>query len=142
MPSSRSRKLDSSEPIAQSVEDASNVAPTGAGEPHRGGGYSSPPEMRTADELSAFGDPPQFRHYHHNMPTGSAHDRIVNEVVNGEVVGQQLFPCRCTRGEDHLDDGSSWGDEGDPDDFHPESSFAGAEEIWLSSGMDEDYDFR
>lgn len=77
--------------------------------------------------------------YHHNMPTGPAHERIVNEVVNGEVVAQQVFPCRCMQGEDHAADDSSWGDE---DDSHPESNFAGAEEIWLSSGMDEDYDFR
>lgn len=79
------------------------------------------------------------------MPTGSAHDRIVTELVNGEVVGTQSFPCRCMQGEDHLADGSSWGDDGDDgddDDFHPEANFAGAEEIWLSSGMDEDYDFR
>lgn len=76
------------------------------------------------------------------MPTGPEHDRIVNEIVNGQIVAQERFSCRCMQGEDHLAAGSSWGDEGDPNDFHPEASFAGAEEIWLSSGMDEDYDFR
>lgn len=75
------------------------------------------------------------------MPTGVAHDRFVNEIVNGEVVDQKSFPCRCMIGDDHLDDSSSWGDELDEDD-EDETGFAGDEEIWLSSGMDEDYDFR
>ncbi|WP_405372052.1 MULTISPECIES: hypothetical protein [unclassified Microbacterium] len=75
------------------------------------------------------------------MPTGAAHKRIVNEIVNGEVVAQEFFPCRCVRGEDHLDDSSSWGNLLDTEDDGTED-FAGAEEIWLSSGMDEDYDFR
>lgn len=41
-------------------------------------------------------------------------------------------------GEDHIEGPVSV-------DYEEESegnSFAGAEEIWLSSGMDEDYDFR
>lgn len=79
------------------------------------------------------------------MPTGPAHDRIVTEIVNGEVVGTQSFPCRCTQGEDHLANGSSWGDDADEnedDDMHSGSNVPAAEEIWLSSGMDEDYDFR
>lgn len=76
------------------------------------------------------------------MPTGSAHERVVNEIVNGEVVAQQSFPCRCMQGEDHLAAGSSWGDDGAPDDDDNDEDFAGSEEIWLSSGMDEDYDFR
>lgn len=46
------------------------------------------------------------------------------------------------QGEDHLAAGSSWGDDGAPDDDDNDEDFAGSEEIWLSSGMDEDYDFR
>ncbi|MEU9298769.1 hypothetical protein [Streptomyces sp. NPDC048266] len=71
------------------------------------------------------------------MPTGPAHDRAVNSIVNGEFT-QEVFPCRCTIGDDHIEGPS-------PDDYEEEPeghSFAGAEEIWLSSGMDEDYDFR
>lgn len=75
------------------------------------------------------------------MPTGAAHTRFVNEIVNGEVVDQESFPCRCTIGDDHLDASSSWGNEAN-DDTDDGSGFAGDEEIWLSSGMDEDYDFR
>jgi len=77
------------------------------------------------------------------MPTGAAHDRFVNEIVDGKVVDQESFPCRCTIGEDHLDDSSSWGaEESADDDDDDDTGFAGDEEIWLSSGMDEDYDFR
>lgn len=72
------------------------------------------------------------------MPTGPLHDHVVNSIVNGEFT-QQATPCRCTIGEDHFD--GPWpGDEVEDDD--QSESFAGAEEIWLSSGMDEDYDFR
>lgn len=79
--------------------------------------------------------------YHLTMPTGAAHDRFVNKIENGKVVDQESFPCRCTIGEDHLDDSSSWGDqENDRDGV--DTGFAGDEEIWLSSGMDDDYDFR
>lgn len=74
------------------------------------------------------------------MPTGVLHDRFVNEIVDGEVVDQKSFRCRCTIGEDHLDASSSWGESSDEDD--DPAGFAGDEEIWLSSGMDEDYDFR
>lgn len=74
------------------------------------------------------------------MPTGIAHDRIVNELVDGQVVSQELFPCRCTIGEAHLDESSSWGDDNNDDDN--DEGFAGDEEIWRDSGMDEDYDFR
>ena len=55
-------------------------------------------------------------------------------------VDQKSFRCRCTIGEDHLDASSSWGESRDEDD--DPAGFAGDEEIWLSSGMDEDYDFR
>jgi hypothetical protein len=38
---------------------------------------------------------------------------------------------------------SSWGaEESADDDDDDDTGFAGDEEIWLSSGMDEDYDFR
>lgn len=74
------------------------------------------------------------------MATGVSHHRVVNKVVNGQVVDQESYPCRCMIGEDHLDESSSWGDEEDDDDGTV--GFAGDEEIWLSSGMDEDYDFR
>ncbi|GAA3112775.1 hypothetical protein ACFQ0X_43115 [Streptomyces rectiviolaceus] len=71
------------------------------------------------------------------MPTGPLHDRAVNSLVNGEPA-QEVFPCRCTIGEDHIE-GPDFVDHEEEPEGH---SFAGAEEIWLSSGMDEDYDFR
>jgi hypothetical protein len=64
------------------------------------------------------------------MPTGAKHYRIVQDPTHGEGG----IECRCTIGEDHLDC-----DDG------PVSNYLGedeAEDIWLSSGMDEDYDFR
>lgn len=43
--------------------------------------------------------------------------------------------CVCNIGEDHLEDGDT--------DIHGEAlSGSDAEDIWLSSGKDEDYDFR
>ncbi|MGW7128861.1 hypothetical protein ACWGIA_11075 [Streptomyces bobili] len=72
------------------------------------------------------------------MPTGPLHDRAVNSIVNGEMT-QEIFPCRCMIGDDHIEGPDSVAYEEEPEDS---SSFAGAEEIWLSSGMDEDYDFR
>lgn len=36
------------------------------------------------------------------MPTGQARDRAVNTIVNGEIV-QEVFPCRCMEGEDHIE---------------------------------------
>lgn len=75
------------------------------------------------------------------MPTGRSHDRFVNEIGDdGQVIAQQSFPCRCTIGDDHLDESSSWGESDDNDD--ETEGFAGDEEIWDSSGRDEDYDFR
>ncbi|MFB6560268.1 MULTISPECIES: hypothetical protein [unclassified Streptomyces] len=71
------------------------------------------------------------------MPTGPLHDRAVNSIVNGEPT-QEVFPCRCMIGDDHIE-GADLGDYEEEPEGH---SFAGAEEIWLSSGMDEDYDFR
>lgn len=41
-------------------------------------------------------------------------------------------------GEDHIEGPVSV----DCEEESEGNSFAGAEEIWLSSGMDEDYDFR
>jgi hypothetical protein len=66
------------------------------------------------------------------------HDRAVNSIVNGEIT-QEIFPCRCMEGDDHIEGPTSV----DCEEEEPEGySFAGAEEIYLSSGMDEDYDFR
>lgn len=69
------------------------------------------------------------------MPTGPAHDHVTTEYVGGELT-QTIMPCRCTIGETHFDGVplSVEDDEGE--------SFAGAEEIYDSSGRDEDYDFR
>lgn len=71
------------------------------------------------------------------MPTGPEHARAVNSIVNGEIT-QEAFSCRCMIGEHHIEGPTSLDHEEEPEDH----SFAGAEEIWLSSGMDEDYDFR
>ena len=71
------------------------------------------------------------------MPTGPDHARAVNSIVNGELT-QEAFPCRCMIGEDHIEGPTSLDHEEEPEDH----SFAGAEEIWDSSGRDEDYDFR
>ena len=71
------------------------------------------------------------------MPTGPLHDRAVNSIVNGEIT-QEIFRCRCMIGEVHIEGPDFGDDEEEPEDY----SFAGAEEIWLSSGKDEDYDFR
>lgn len=58
------------------------------------------------------------------MPTGPAHERRITDYM--------VENCRCIIGEDH----DSNGDPIDPD------GPADAEEIFLSSGGDEDYDFR
>lgn len=73
------------------------------------------------------------------MPTGPSHDRAVNSIVNGEIT-QEIFPCRCMIGEPHIEgpDSVDYEEEEETEGY----PFAGAEEIWLSSGMDEDYDFR
>ncbi|MGH3584730.1 MAG: hypothetical protein ACRDQ0_00240, partial [Pseudonocardia sp.] len=70
-------------------------------------------------------------------PTGPMHHRVVNSIVNGEVT-QEVFPCRCMEGDDHVEGPTSVDYEEEPEDC----SVPGAEEIYLSSGMDEDYDFR
>lgn len=59
-------------------------------------------------------------------------------MVNDEIT-QDYVTCRCMIGEDHID-GPDYGDEDGGDDVG--ESFAGAEEIYDSSGRDEDYDFR
>ncbi|MFI5530161.1 hypothetical protein ACIA8O_16610 [Kitasatospora sp. NPDC051853] len=74
------------------------------------------------------------------MPTGPAHDRIVNSFSDG-VPDQKVHPCRCTIGENHSE--GAWYSE----DLEEDADSGGlapdvAEEIWLSNGMDEDYDFR
>jgi hypothetical protein len=61
------------------------------------------------------------------MPTGARHFRLWDEEIGGVVV-EQSEECRCTIGEDHHDSNML--------------SQTEAEDIWLSSGMEEDYDFR
>jgi hypothetical protein len=57
------------------------------------------------------------------MPTGSKHVHSWEDMAG--VHHEE--DCRCTLGEDHNDSDFSVGD---------------ADEIWDSSGHDEDYDFR
>ncbi|MFI9157535.1 hypothetical protein [Kitasatospora aureofaciens] len=73
------------------------------------------------------------------MPTGPLHDRVINSTVNGEFT-QQAFPCRCMIGDDHVEGPFPDDEEQEPEEDWPEVPYA--EEIYLSSGMDEDYDFR
>jgi hypothetical protein len=63
------------------------------------------------------------------MPTGKKHYRVSEANTAHESTEQ----CRCTLGEDHDDEGNAMSNYLSEDD---------AEDIWLSSGMDEDYDFR
>ncbi len=66
------------------------------------------------------------------MPTGPKHKKFTERDDDpGSVYAED---CRCTIGEDH-DSGS----DGPSSNMLSESD---AEDIWLSSGMDEDYDFR
>jgi len=63
------------------------------------------------------------------MPTGPKHYRV-HEARSAREWTEE---CRCTIGEDH------------DDEDEPMSNYLSADEaedIWLSSGMDEDYDFR
>jgi hypothetical protein len=66
------------------------------------------------------------------MPTGPKHQKLT-EIDDGsaDAWGED---CRCMIGEDHYD-----GDESPASERISESD---ARDIWLSSGMDEDYDFR
>lgn len=66
------------------------------------------------------------------MPTGPKHHRFT-EAADGSD-DSYAEDCRCTIGQDHDDDGgeTEFGGLGESD----------AEAIWLSSGLDEDYDFR
>lgn len=73
------------------------------------------------------------------MPTGPEHAHVTNSIVNGEIT-QGYVTCRCMIGEDHIDGPQSLDEAEDSDDEG--ESFAGAEEIYDSSGRDEDYDFR
>lgn len=50
------------------------------------------------------------------MPTGEAHDRAVNTVVNGEIT-QEVFPCRCMIGEDHIESPTEIGPGEDDEDY-------------------------
>lgn len=66
------------------------------------------------------------------MPTGAKHKKFTDiEDEPGASYGED---CRCTIGEDHND-----GDDTALSNYLSESD---AEDIWLSGGMDEDYDFR
>lgn len=76
------------------------------------------------------------------MPTGPTHHRFFNHLgPDGRVESQDAVICRCTVGEDHLDENSSWGVE-DVEEDSETRPFDGDEEIWDSSGHDDDYDFR
>ena len=63
------------------------------------------------------------------MPTGAKHYRGHDPNTSSERTEE----CRCTLGEDHYVDGAYMSD-------YLNDSYA--EDIWLSSGKDEDYDFR
>ena len=63
------------------------------------------------------------------MPTGRKHVVYTSQDEDSEVESD----CRCTIGEDHDVDGYAMG---------VGLSASEAEDIWRSSGMDEDYDFR
>lgn len=63
------------------------------------------------------------------MPTGQKHYR----VHEANTAGEWTEECRCMMGEDHDEEGEAMSN------YISESD---AEDIWLSSGMDEDYDFR
>ena len=62
------------------------------------------------------------------MPTGEKHHEYESQEAD-----EWTKECRCTIGEDHFPGGNLVSDVLSEDD---------AELIWLSSGMDEDYDFR
>jgi hypothetical protein len=63
------------------------------------------------------------------MPTGPKHYRVYEANTSGEWSEE----CRCTIGEDHDEEDNAMSNY---------LSASDAEDIWLSSGMDEDYDFR
>ena len=66
------------------------------------------------------------------MPTGPKHQRFIFEEYNeeGHETGY-CEDCRCMIGQDHDSDGST----------SESLSLEDAADIWLSSGMDEDYAF-
>jgi len=63
------------------------------------------------------------------MPTGAKHYR----VYEANTAREWTEECRCTLGEDHDDEGNATSNYLGEDE---------AEDIWRSSGMDPDYDFR
>lgn len=63
------------------------------------------------------------------MATGKSHYVADDENFDPRTADV----CRCTIGEDHDTDGNR---------FSEALSEWDAEDIWLSSGQDEDYDFR
>ena len=74
-------------------------------------------------------------------PTGEAHARVVNSIVNGEYI-QDAIDCRCMIGEDHIEGVDFENVNADENEEGISFPFAGDEEIYDSSGRDEDYDFR
>jgi hypothetical protein len=62
------------------------------------------------------------------MPTGPKHIHSYDVLHADGTEAHVEESCRCTIGDDH-------------DDSEKLSPWE-AEDIWLSSGMDEDYDFR
>ncbi len=66
------------------------------------------------------------------MPTGTKHQKFFE--IDGQPDVYYGEDCRCTIGEDHND-----GDDYALSSYISESD---AEDIWDSSGQDEDYDFR
>lgn len=69
------------------------------------------------------------------MPTGPKHIRILRVEFDddGEEI-QYIEECRCMIGEDHNSDGDVVGGG-------EALSVYDAADIWLSNGMDPDYDF-
>ena len=80
-------------------------------------------------DLLGYTQTPGSTDYDHRMPTGPKH--LKHFTLNGSSYAED---CRCMVGEDH--------EEGADGPLGEALSPWAAEEIWLSSGMDEDYDFR
>ena len=66
------------------------------------------------------------------MPTGPKHSKLT--LVGDGSDDAWAEECRCMIGADHYE-----GDDGPASEY---ISTSDAEDIWLSSGMDEDYDLR
>ncbi|MGU3358162.1 hypothetical protein ACLBWJ_12985 [Microbacterium sp. M4A5_1d] len=66
------------------------------------------------------------------MPTGPKHYKLT--AANDATESEWAEECRCMIGADHHD-----GDDGPASEYLSRDD---ATDIWLSSGQDEDYDFR